>query len=66
MDDERAGLIVSLCAQAGMIMEDTSTLAVTLQGCPHDRIGETLRHLEAEVAATAALIAAARTLHARG
>lgn len=66
MDRDRAQLIVSLCTQVGMIMEDASLVAGTMPGQAEDRIGEALMHLEAEVTAMATLLAAAQTLHGRG
>ena len=65
MDQERTELVAALRAQAGMMMEDVSLAAVTLRGCSAEAVGEVLAGLDAEVAAMARLIAAARVLHAR-
>ena len=65
MDDIRTELIVSLCTQAGMIMEDASLLAVTMPAQASAGIGEALTRLQADVSAMTSLIAAAQTLYGR-
>jgi hypothetical protein len=65
MDPDVRALISELGMRAGMIMEDASTLAITLPGVDDARIQAALTQLQCETAAIANLLSAAATLAKR-
>lgn len=46
MDDDRRDLIVSLCTQIGMIMEDASPLALTMRGVADDDLADRVDEID--------------------
>lgn len=62
MDNDTEGLVIQLCTQVGMIMEDTSVLALTVRGM--DQVGQraALRKIERAAGRIHALVAAAKAL----
>ena len=62
MDDDTEDLVIQLCTRIGMIMEDTSVLALTLPGM--DPVGRraALRKIEQAAGRIHALATAAKAL----
>ncbi|MBL8651102.1 MAG: hypothetical protein JNL35_11965 [Sphingopyxis sp.] len=65
MDDDRRDLIVSLCTQAGMIMEDTSDLALTARGVTNEDLADRVDEIDIAIRRMGALIIAAIALYSR-
>lgn len=62
MDDDTQELLNLICTRIGMIMEDTSAIALTIGACePSERIA-VISELEAASSQIAALTSAARSL----
>lgn len=62
MDDDTRELIIRLCAQAGMAMEDTSVTALTIGTLPDEEFGPSIDRIEKSVGRIWATIKAARGL----
>lgn len=62
MDQDTDDLIEQLCARIGMIMEDLSTLALTIRERKHDRRKAALVQIETATHQIRALIAAAKAV----
>ena len=62
MDDDTEDLVIQLCTRIGMIMEDTSVLALTVPGM--DQVGRraALREIEQAASRIHALVVAAKAL----
>lgn len=65
MDDDFRNLIVSLCTQVGMIMEDTNDLALTVRGVTDEELAERVDEIDRAIRRMQALVSAARALHSR-
>ena len=65
MDDDFRNLIVSLCTQVGMIMEDTNDLALTVRGVTDEELAERIDEIDRAIRRMQALVSAARALHPR-
>lgn len=65
MDNDRRDLIVSLCTQIGMIMEDTSEIALTVRGVSDQDLADRVDGIDAAIRRMHALIAAAIALYPR-
>jgi hypothetical protein len=65
MDDDRRDLIVGLCAQAGMIMEDTTDLAHTARGVTDEDLANRVDEIDVDIRRMGALIVAAIALYPR-
>ena len=63
MDEDDADLIERLCTRAGMIMEDASVDALTLQNVPPDQRSVALAKLASAASQIAALVHAAASLN---
>jgi hypothetical protein len=61
MDDDRRDLVIRLCTEAGIIMEDMSPIALTI-GVRAGPFYQHLAQLETAVVEMAALLATARAL----
>jgi hypothetical protein len=62
MDAARLDLIIQLCTRIGMIMEDSSAIALTAGGGEECDLHNTLDHLERAAASIKALTDAASVL----
>lgn len=65
MDDDRRDLIVSLCTQVGMIMEDTSDLALTVRDITDEDLADRVDAIDIAIRRMGALIVAAIALYPR-
>jgi len=62
MDPDDLELIGRLCTRVGMVMEDTSVIAITTAGHQSDRIRATLAELTTAANTIAALVGAAAAI----
>lgn len=62
MDDNRLDLIIRLCTMIGMIMEDTSELALTVRGVGTPHLNGRLDEIDKAVRQMHTLIATATSL----
>lgn len=62
MHKDQRDLIIQLCTQVGMEMEDVVTSALTIGGLEDKALVQAINRLEARSARIATLIAAAKTL----
>ena len=62
MDDNTRELIIRLCTQAGMAMEDTSLAALTIGTLPDEEFGPSIDRIEKSVGQIWAIFGAARAL----
>ena len=62
MDDDTDDIIVQLCTRIGMIMEDTSAVALTVGCLERDERLTTIEEVEMAAKRIGALIAATRAL----
>ena len=62
MDGETQDLVIQLCTRIGMIMEDTSVLALNVKGMDSARRRAALRKIEQAADRIHALVAAAKAL----
>lgn len=62
MDDDQRDLIIRLCTLVGMIMEDTSELALTVRGAGDDKLSGRLAEIDEAVRQMQVLIATAKSL----
>ena len=65
MDNDRRDLIVSLCTQIGMIMEDASDLALTMRGITDEDLAHRVDEIDIAIRRMQALIIAAIALYPR-
>lgn len=65
MDDDRRDLIVSLCTHIGMIMEDTSDLALTMRGVTEEDIADRVYEIDIAIRRMGAMIIPAIALYPR-
>lgn len=65
MDAERNDLVITLCTEVGILMEDMSPLALMIAGVG-DGLEDRLDQIDAAIAEMAALLAAARIIAGRG
>lgn len=62
MDDDRRDLIIRLCTVIGMIMEDTSELALTVRGVGNAGLNGRLGEIDEAVGQMQTLITTAKSL----
>ena len=62
MDDDRRNLIIGLCTQVGMIMEDIGDIALTMRGVTDDNLAARIAEIDRAVRRMLALISAAAAL----
>ena len=62
MDEDTIDLIVALCTRIGMIMEDTSVIALTLRGATEIQRHEAVADIKAASDYIAALVGAVQVL----
>ena len=62
MDDDTKDLVIQLCTRIGMIMEDTSMVALSVRGMEHNERTAALREIERAANRIHALAAAAKAL----
>lgn len=62
MNDNRHDLIIRLCTVVGMIMEDTSELALTVRGVDDDNLAGRLGEIDEAVRQMQVLTTAAKSL----
>ena len=62
MDRDKRERINQLCTQAGMIMEDCSTVALMMVGNSNQELGDQIRRLQIDTAHLGVLIETARSL----
>ncbi|ODU28365.1 MAG: hypothetical protein ABS88_13235 [Sphingopyxis sp. SCN 67-31] len=62
MDQDKRDLVNQLCTQTGMIMEDCSTVALTIVGASNEEIGDRISRLQSDAERLGMLIKAAHSL----
>lgn len=65
MDEDCRDLIVTLCTQVGMIMEDTSDLALTARGVTDDDLADRIDEIDVAIQRMRVLIVAAIAIRPR-
>ena len=62
MDDDTEDLVIHLCTRIGMIMEDSSVVALSVRGMEHNQRTAALREIERAADRIHALVSAAKAL----